>query len=111
MCNCDCLNCTYKDCIKDALTREERKRQDDYDREIIRERIKEERCSLRKGKLKFYDYNHSEKGKARAKHYAQSEKGKARDKRKQEKRIASGKNAEYCRAYYQRKKLERVECG
>lgn len=108
MCNHDCLNCIYEDCVDDALTQEERMRQDEYDRESIKERIKEERSGLRKGKLKFYDYNHSEKGKSRAHRYAQSEKGKARDRRKQEKRIASGKNAEYCRAYYQRKKLERV---
>lgn len=110
MCNRDCLNCTYDDCIDDAITQEERKEQDDYDRTSIRERIKEERSGLRKGKLKYYDYNHSEKGKERLQRYEQSEKGKARRKRNQAKVIASGKNAEYCRAYYQRKKLERAEC-
>lgn len=102
----DCLNCQYADCINDKLTDDERKNQDAYDNDSIRERIQEERSALRKGKLKFYDYNHSGKGKARACRYAQSDKGKARDKRKQDKRIASGKNAEYCRAYRQRKKAE-----
>jgi hypothetical protein len=58
----------------------------------------------------------SEKGKEAQMRYAQSDKGKARDKRKQEKKVKSGKNAEYCRRYYKthrteimRKKREKKE--
>lgn len=107
MCNMDCLNCVYDDCINDKVTDTERRKQDKYDRENISERIPEERSNLRKRKLALYDYNHSEKGKAAQKRYAQSEKGKARDRRKAQKRIASGKNAEYCRRYREKKKAER----
>ena len=68
----------------------------------------------------WHKYNHSEKGKARAKRYAQSEKGKARAKRyvlsekgrevarrKNQRDILSGKNAERCRRYRERKKLQK----
>lgn len=57
-----------------------------------------------KGKEARRRYNSSEKGKARHREYMKSEKGKAIRKKQQQKLIASGKNAEYCRAYYQRKK-------
>ena len=60
-----------------------------------------------KGKKRQKRYNHSDKGKESRKRYEQSEKGKNTAKRKLEKKIASGKNAEYCRAYYYRKKQER----
>ena len=118
MCDRKCFKCTYDDCINNSITDAERKEQNSYDMQNMRERIPEERAN--KGKLAQYDYNHSEKGKAARKRYEQSakgkatqrryeqsEKGKERDKRKQQKRIASGKNAEYCRAYYYRKKAER----
>ena len=102
MCNHDCLNCTFEDCINDSITQSDRKEQDIRDTETI--------GSRKYGRaLVMWRYEQSEKGKKRQKRYAESEKGKARDKRKQEKRIASGKNAEYCRAYYQRKKLEKAE--
>lgn len=48
----------------------------------------------------------SEKGKEAQMRYAQSDKGRARDKRKQEKKIKSGKNAEYCRRYYRKHREE-----
>lgn len=63
-----------------------------------------------KGREAAKRYAQSEKGKENYKRYMQSEKGKAAAKRKQEKRIANGKNAEYCRRYYRRKK-EKTECG
>lgn len=107
MCNMNCLECSYKDCVNSRISDADRKAQDAYDMECIREHIAEERKALRKGTLKQYDYNHSDKGRASRKRYEQSDKGKARDKRKHQKQIASGKNAAYCRAYYQRKKAER----
>lgn len=81
MCNCnmDCFNCIYDDCINDCKSE------------------------------KQYRYNHSEKGKEARKRYANSEKGQANEKRKREKKIASGKNAEYCRRYYARKKAEKEQ--
>jgi len=57
-----------------------------------------------KGKETLRRYNASEKGKARHKRYMQSEKGKELARRRSQKAVASGKNAERCRAYYQRKK-------
>lgn len=49
-------------------------------------------------------YNHSEKGKSARGKYLQSEKGRAMLERKQRRAIESGKNAERCRRYYQKKK-------
>jgi hypothetical protein len=59
-----------------------------------------EKCKLSQKK-----YAQSEKGKLAQKRYNQSEKGKATMARKQKKKCESGKNAEYCRRYYQKKKL------
>lgn len=53
-----------------------------------------------------HEYIHSERGKAAQKRYSESEKGKARDGRKYRKRIETGKNAEYCRRYYERHREE-----
>ena len=120
MCNMDCLNCGLPDCQNDKLTDAERSAQNSYDRELKKERIPEERRTMRKGRLAVYDYEHtekrkagkkryiqSEKGKAALKRYEQREKGKERQRRARQKKVASGKNAEYCRAYYYRKKAER----
>ena len=57
-----------------------------------------------KRKQYLKEYAKSENCKAAKKRYQQSEKGKAARKRKDQKRIASGKNAERCRAYYYRRK-------
>ena len=100
VCNMDCCNCIYADCIKDTVTQQERKEQDKRDNSI--------RGSRKYGRaLVVWNYEQSTKGKERQKRYMQSEKGKAKTKRQTQKRIASGKNAEYCRAYYYRKKAER----
>jgi len=79
ICNFDCFNCQYDDCINDCTERQK----------------------------SLYLYNHSDKGKARAERYNKSDKGKARYKRKQQKDIASGENAERCRRYYYKKKAEK----
>lgn len=134
MCNMDCLNCEYKDCKNNKMTDAERHAQNQYDNECKKERTSEERHNMKKGRrLVIYDYNHtdkaaacrekyeqtekakarrqryaqSEKGKAAQKRYAQSEKGREAQKRNTQRQIASGKNKEYCKAYYQRKKAER----
>lgn len=99
MCNMDCFNCCKADCDNNELTDTESKEQDKFDREVIGER----KYGIDR---KIWLYNNSEKGKEARKRYEQSEKGRATAKRKQQKRIASGKNAEYCRAYRQRKKEE-----
>lgn len=112
-CNMQCTACMYKDCIYNGVTDAERKQQDAYDTEVIGGRKygrglvvwKYEHTD--KGKARAKRYEQSDKGKERQKRYAQSEKGKAVAKKKQQKKIESGKNAEYCRRYYQRKKAER----
>lgn len=60
-----------------------------------------------KGKLTRERYRKSEKGKETKKKYEQSEKGKEKNKRRTKKKIESGKNAEYCRKYYWKKKAEK----
>lgn len=59
-----------------------------------------------KGKLAYRRYNQSDKGKASRQRYNESEKGKINQKKARQKRIASGKNAEYCRRYRMKKKLQ-----
>ena len=125
MCNMDCLNCIYPDCINDSdVTPDEMKAQDELDKKITYGRAKE------KGRVSQWKYNHSEagkeaqkryvksekgkeahkryakseKGKQAKERYIQSDKGKEAEKRRKQKQIASGKNAEYCRRYYARKK-------
>jgi hypothetical protein len=75
----NCFECIYDDCINDCKNE------------------------------KQYRYNHSAKGREARKRYANSEKGQANEKRKRDKKIASGKNAEYCRRYYARKKAEKMQ--
>lgn len=60
-----------------------------------------------KGMEASRQYEQTDKAKERYQRYAQSEKGKAAAARKSERKIRSGKNAEYCRAYYYRKKAKR----
>lgn len=107
----DCFTCPYEDCVREKMTDDERKGQDFYDRQSISERATvEERKVLRKGALRRqYDYNHSDKGKEAQKRYENSKKGKATARRKTEKKIASGRNAEACRRYYLRKKAKKEE--
>lgn len=57
-------------------------------------------------KARFTKYNHSEKGKAREEKYAKSEKGRDNNRRKMQRKIASGKNAEACRRYRERRKMQ-----
>lgn len=103
MCNMDCFHCRKVDCDNNEVTAAEIKAQDKFDREAVGER----KYGIDR---KIWLYNNSAKGKEARKRYEQSEKGRATAKRKQQRRIASGKNAEYCRAYRQRKK-EESKCG
>lgn len=110
MCNMDCFHCCKPDCVNDSVTVAERKEQDEHDREIRKGRkygrslVVWNHNHTEKGKETLRRYNASEKGKDRQKRYLQTEKGKAMLRRRSQKDIASGKNAERCRAYYQRKK-------
>lgn len=115
MCSMDCLNCTLPDCENDNLTQAERKEQDELDREVIGSRKYGRSLVVwnyqhsEKGKSAQAKYNASEKGKERNRRYIHSEKGKAVAKKKKQKCIENGKNAEYCRRYYQRKKERKNE--
>lgn len=123
----DCERCVYYDCRYDGLERMDIIKQDAFDKElevvepeVIQRRknqkiynstekgkIKQKKYnSSEKGKMRQKKYNDSEKGKENRKRYALSEKGKESEKRKQKSKIDKGKNAEYCRRYYYKKKLE-----
>jgi hypothetical protein len=91
ICEYDCFNCVYDDCIVNSL-----KSQWKYN-------------NSEKGKLRQIRYNQSEKGKARQKRYDQSEKGKEKIKRARANRIKNGKNAEACRRYRERKKAKLLD--
>ena len=96
VCNMDCFNCQFEDCINDMSPRQVK---------IFIYNHSDKTKETRK------KYEQSDKGKARAKRYEQSDKGKARAKRRTQKDIASGKNAERCRAYYYRKKAKEIANG
>lgn len=102
MCNHDCLNCDKPDCDNDVITSDDVTKSQSMDFEIKRERAFTPR---QKSQLK---YNQSDKGKNARKRYSESDKGKENERRKRKRRVTSGKNAEYCRAYYYRKKAERA---
>ena len=125
----NCLKCTYADCVYSKLEMTDVIAQDKFDKEleivepeILRLRERQKRYfSSEKGKKtieryhkteKYKEsqrrYNDSEKGVERIKRYLNTEKGKECLKRKNKKRIESGKNAEYCRRYYQKKKMEKL---
>lgn len=128
MCNMDCFNCSLRDCVNNELSTEERKAQDEHDREIIyerkngreltfakynrsengRARTKKYRNSA-KGKETIKNRESTEKAKERYRRYSNSERGKVIRKQYREQLIASGKNAEYCRAYYQRQKEKKLK--
>jgi len=92
MCDMDCFHCCKPDCDVDGVTLGEKWEQDKRDKEIeldqASEKVKRRRERQRK--------------------YEKSEKGKAKAKRAQQKRIASGKNAEACRAYRCRQKAKKL---
>ena len=121
----NCFQCVYVDCRYSALEYLDIKMQDEFERdlEVVEPEIAKHRISQRKysktqkGKDAFIRYSRTEKykekqrryeksenGKERKIRYFQTEKGKEKERRKTQKRIASGKNAEYCRNYYYRKK-------
>lgn len=103
-CYPDCLHCPYPDCCYDELEYYDIVEQDKFDKEL--EVVEPEVLRMRKSQQKYFK---SDKGKQALKRYAQSEKGKEAFKRKNKKNIESGKNAEYCRRYYQRKKARILE--
>ncbi len=125
----NCLKCTYADCVYSKLEMTDIIAQDKFDKEleiiepeILRLRERQKRYfSSEKGKKtieryhkteKYKEsqrrYNDSEKGVERIKRYLNTEKGKECLKRKNKKRIESGKNAEYCRRYYQKMKAKKL---
>ena len=125
MCDRNCFNCVYEDCIVDDVTKEEDAEQkllDDYARRQLngykntfrynhsekRQKAQKRYNHSEKGRQARARYAQSEKGREAQKRYAQSEKGKAKAKRSRDKRIASGKNAEACKRYYLKKKAEKV---
>lgn len=92
----NCLNCQYPDCKRIG------KLYDPVSDELDKE-IKSDIARANTNNLNQLRYERSEKGKARAKRYNSSEKGKMRTKRANQKKIDSGKNAEMCRQYYERR--------
>lgn len=97
----NCEACIFADCIHDELERKDIFEQDMLDKalEVIEPDIQSRRERQRK-------YNQSEKGKASRKRYSMSEKGRQNEKRKKQTQIDNGKNAEYCRRYYYKRKMQ-----
>ena len=125
----DCFNCVYEDCIYDRIEKEDvamqnkfdkdleavepqvisrRKRQNIYNKSEKGKITREKYLKSAKGKETRTRYIKSDKGQETRRRYLNSEKGKEMLKRRQKKIIENGKNAEYCRRYYQKKKMEKL---
>ena len=98
-----CEKCIYSDCCYEDIEYDEITRQNRFDKEleIVEPEIKSRRISQS-------IYAKTDKGIARYKRYIRSDKGKEMLKRKQKKKIESGKNSEYCRRYYQKMKIKKL---
>lgn len=99
----DCFKCTYADCRWNGVEWQEVVHQDKFDNDLLP--VEPE---IARFKAKNRKYNKSSKGKERLKRYEQSEKGVENKKRKAKRRIENGKNAEYCRRYYQKLKMQKL---
>lgn len=97
----DCERCVFTDCIYDSVERKDIFEQDMFDKvlEVVEPEVLSRRESQRK-------YNNSEKGKASRRRYSMTEKGIENEKKKSQRKINNGRNAEYCRRYYYKKKME-----
>lgn len=125
-CYPNCFECPYDDCEFEGIDKEEVRIQNNFDKDleaveqsVISRRKRQNKYNKsekgkereknyeesKKGKERQRKYNLSEKGKERTERYSKSEKRMETEKRKSQKKIASGKNAEYCRKYYYKKKL------
>ena len=112
----DCLNCPYPDCIATAkdIQRQWRhnrktKLMDNPDKVVKMDGRRA--IPIRIGNITQDKYNHSEKGKARLKRYYESDKGKENERRKRQRNVENGRNAERCRRYRERKKLQKNLTG
>lgn len=106
ICDKNCFDCPYPDCICNDCDYSDI---EDIDKELDHEIRYLKACY--NGTLKTFKANHSESGRRARQKYAQSEKGKERERRKTQKKIASGKNAEACRRYRERKKAMLMGCN
>jgi hypothetical protein len=97
----NCERCVFKDCIYDRVERKDVFEQDMFDKEL---EVVEPEVQLRRERQRRY--NKSDKGKASRKRYSMTEKGIENEKRKRQRKIDNGRNAEYCRRYYYKKKME-----
>lgn len=100
VCNMDCYNCPYEDCINGTLTEADRQQQNEYDALVVFERKSHK-------ERRIYLYNHSDQAKVAQKKYRTSDKGKAAIKSYNQ----SEKAKETRRRYRQRKKARAAACG
>lgn len=126
-CHPNCFRCVYTDCRYDKLEHSDIEAQDKFDKdleavssEVANRRIRQAKYfRSEKGRMAQKKYSQTKKRKIAQKRYSQTEKrresqnryldsdkGKEMQKRKSQKKIDSGKNAEYCRKYYQKHKEE-----
>jgi len=111
-CHPNCFKCPYVECrwndmTTDDYTETNRRDYELYEDSTGRKYHKGSDEEYRKNWVSAY--NRSERGKSAQKRYRDSEKGKENERRKRKRKIASGKNAESCRRYYERHKEEILE--
>ena len=114
MCNHDCFNCKYDDCINNDVTVDEIKKNEEVARSCDRAESRKKQITYQynqsdKCKAIQAKYDRSEKGKERSKRYEQSEKGKARRKRYENSEKRRARRREKCRERYMKSKLKIIE--
>lgn len=77
ICNFDCSNCTYDDCINDELRDEDFVAGEQLEKELA---LEEKLKNMTPRQRTIYKYNHSDKRKKASQRYDKSEKGKAAQK-------------------------------
>lgn len=101
--NPDCLNCPYPECTASV---DDIKRQWRHNRKYKRRDSADNVPKVEGSHVKtiYIGTSYTEGVKRRQERYRRSEKGKENERRKMQRAIESGKNAERCRRYRERKR-------
>ena len=82
LCDLDCFNCKYKDCINSTLTSEDYKLSKSLDKDIIKEDTPDSLIRIRESHLKWY-HNNKETELARMSEYRENNRERLREESRQ----------------------------
>lgn len=100
MCNMDCFNCPFDDCVNDEITDIENINQDKLDAEIYLDGMFPKQRYM-------YERNHSDKGRESQRKYRKSEKGKEANRRSNHSESSKVSHKKYRQSEKGKKSIER----